>query len=263
MTRSAPGTLYGVGVGPGDPELITLKAIRLLRRVPAVLIPQSAQRASVALGIVRRWLRPRHQHLIMQSYPMTGPEEALERARDEAADRVVSLLQSGTDVAFVTEGDPLLYSTFIDLLGRARDRLAGLCVEVIPAVSSITACAAAAVLPLARRSERIAVIPAVDALGDLEEVLKRFDTVVLLKVRSVFDELVDRLEQLGLVDSAVLVEECGRPNHHVGRDLRSRRGQPLSYFSTVLLCRTRMPFNRTSDDQSWSRSSEPAPAPPI
>jgi len=93
---------------------------------------------------------------------------------------------------------------------------------------------------LARRSERVAVLSATDDLDDLERVLERFDTVVLLKVRSVFDTLVDRLEDLGLAAHAVLVEECGRPAQRVTPDLRLRRGQALSYFSTVMLCRTRV-----------------------
>ncbi len=240
MSASNLGILYGVGVGPGDPELITLKAARLLRRVPAVLVPHSANRPSVAFSIVGRWIRPKRQRLIVQAYPMTGPEESLDQARGEAARNAIDLLRSGSDVAVVTEGDPLLYSTFIDLLERVRAALPGLCVEVVPAVSSVTACAAAALAPLARRSERIAVLSATDDLDDLDRVLEHFDTVVLLKVRSRFDALVDRLDALGLSSAAVLVEECGRPGQHITRDLRSRQGQSLSYFSTVMLYRTRV-----------------------
>jgi precorrin-2/cobalt-factor-2 C20-methyltransferase len=194
----------------------------------------------VAFSIVDRWIRPKRQRLIVQPYPMAGPEEALDRARDEAARNAIDLLRSGSDVAFVTEGDPLLYSTFIDLFERVRKALPGVSVEVVPAVSSVTACAAAALAPLARRSERIAVLSATDDLDDLEYVLEHFDSVVLLKVRSRFDALVDRLDALGLLSTAVLVEECGQTEQRVTRDLRSRQGQPLSYFSMVLLCRTRV-----------------------
>ena len=234
------GTLYGIGVGPGDPDLITLKAVRLLRRVPVVLLPQSVNRPSVALSIVRQWLRPGRQRLLLQSYPMMGSEDDLEQARAEAARVAVSCLTSGTDLAWVTEGDPLLYSTFIDLLARTRDQLSDLKVEVIPAVSSITACAAVSAMPLARGSERIAVLPATDSLHDLEDVIERFDTVILLKVRNVLDSLVERLDRIGFTGATVLVEECGRPNQHVTQELRSRLGQPLSYFSMVMLCRKRV-----------------------
>lgn len=251
MTGPDPGMLYGVGVGPGDPELITVKAVRLLRRVPTVLLPHSVDRPSVALSIVRRWMRPTRQRVLFQPYPMTGSIESLERAREEAAGRVCALLKTGGDVACVTEGDPLLYSTFIDLLERTRAALPAVRVEVIPAVSSITACAAVAQAPLARRSERIAVLSATDDLDDLESVLKQFDTVVLLKVRSTFDALVERLEALDLSSGAVLVEECGRPGQRITRDLRSRQGCSLSYFSMVLLCRTRAehrPSARAGDE---------------
>ncbi|MGQ0812394.1 MAG: precorrin-2 C(20)-methyltransferase [Nitrospiraceae bacterium] len=234
------GTLYGIGVGPGDPDLITLKAVRLLRRVPVVLIPQSVNRSSVALSIVRRWLRPGRQRLLLQPYPMMAPEEALVQAREEAARVAVSFLISGTDLAWVTEGDPLLYSTFIDLLARTKERLMELKVEVIPAVSSITACAAITAMPLAGGSERMAVVPATDSLDDLEEVLEQFDTVILLKVRNVIERLVERLDRIGFTGAAVLVEECGRPTQRVTRELRSCLGNPLSYFSMVMLCRKRV-----------------------
>ncbi|WP_447974035.1 precorrin-2 C(20)-methyltransferase [Nitrospira sp. Kam-Ns4a] len=238
MQVRRPGRLYGVGVGPGDPDLITLKAVRVLRRVPAVLVPHSTNRPSVALGIVRRWIRPR-QKLILQPYPMLGAEAAIAAAREAAADQAVALLAAGTDLAFVTEGDPLLFSTFIDLLDRTRRTLPDLSIEVVPAVSAVTACAAAAGVPLARRTERLAVLSATDGLDDIEAVLDRFDTVVLLKVRSAYEPLVARLDRLGLTEAAVLVEECGRPDQRITRDLRSRVGQPLSYFATVLVCRTR------------------------
>lgn len=237
MEVSNLGLLYGVGVGPGDPDLITLKAVQVLRRVPVVLVPHSSSKPSVALGIVRRWVRP-SQQLILQPYPMMGSEGSIVRAREGAASQAFSLLSAGTDLAFVTEGDPLLFSTFIDLLERTRRTLPNLRVEVVPAVSSITACAAAAEFPLARRAERVAVLSATDGLDDLDEVLGRFDTVVLLKVRSAYDALVERLDRLGLTETAVLVEECGRPDQRITRELRSRVGQALSYFSTVLLCRT-------------------------
>jgi len=234
------GTLYGIGVGPGDPDLVTLKAIRVLRKVPVVLIPYSVNHSSVALSIVRRWVRPTRQHVTYQSYPMMGTEESLEQAREEVAHQAVAFLKNGKDVAFVTEGDPLLYSTFIDLLERCRRIMPELNVRAIPGVSSITACAAAGVIPLARRSERVAVLSATDSLDDLAHVLEQFDTVILLKVRSVFDALLDRLDQLGITSAGVLVEECGREQERVTVDLHSRRGQPLSYFSTLLLCRTRV-----------------------
>ena len=104
------GTLYGIGVGPGDPDLVTLKAIRVLRRVPIVLMPYSVNHSSVALSIVHRWVRPTRQHITYQPYPMMGDEASLELAREEVAGQAIAFLNNEKDVAFVTEGKilPLL-----------------------------------------------------------------------------------------------------------------------------------------------------------
>jgi precorrin-2/cobalt-factor-2 C20-methyltransferase len=235
------GTLYGVGVGPGDPDLITLKAVRVLRRVPIILIPQSTDRPSVALSIVQRWLRPVRQQIVMQPYPMRGAASELEQARLDGVFRVCSFLQTGSTVACVTEGDPLLYSTFIDLLERVSDTLPDLSVEIIPAVSSITACAAAARLPLARGRERIAVVPAEDAVEELETLLQRFETIVLIKVRRVYERLRERLQSLQLERHAVLIQQWGRPDERILPACEMRSAEDLSYFSTVLLSKHRTP----------------------
>jgi len=234
------GTLYGVGVGPGDPDLITLRAIRVIRKAPVVFMPHSVNRDSVAFSVVGKWLRPKRQEIIYHPYPMMGTEEELDAGRGAVANQTVEFLQSGQDVAFVTEGDPLLYSTFIDLLDRCQRLFPDLSVQAVPGVTSITACASKAMVPLVRRSERLAVLSATDSLDDLERVIQEFDTVVLLKVRSVFDSVLDRLDRLGLTEAGVLVEECGRTEERITVDLHSRRGQSLSYFSTLLLCRTKV-----------------------
>jgi precorrin-2/cobalt-factor-2 C20-methyltransferase len=259
MGNTDLGTLYGVGLGPGDPELVTVKALRLLRRVPVVIMPQSLNHPGVALSIMNRWVRSKRQRRIIQPYPMTGPEHLLEEARRTVAEQTVRFLRTGADVAFVSEGDPLLYSTFIDLMERVRSALASPRVEIIPAVSSVTACAAAAGEPLAHRAERVAVVSALDGVEDIEQILERFETVVLLKVRNVFDALVDRLDKLDL-RAGVLVEECGRPEQRITWDLRARRGHTLSYFSTVILWRAHLSGEVPCNRRSWCRSSEPGRA---
>jgi precorrin-2/cobalt-factor-2 C20-methyltransferase len=161
-------------------------------------------------------------------------------ARTRAAGRVLERLAAGQDVAFVTEGDPLLYSTFGYVLEAVKQQCPTIPIEVVPGVSSITAAAAAATLPLAAWDERIAIIPAAHALansglGDLRTLLQLFDTVVLLKVYMVFAVLLDILEELDLAKYAVFVRRCSTDLEEVVFDLARLRNQPLDYFSLVIV----------------------------
>jgi precorrin-2/cobalt-factor-2 C20-methyltransferase len=161
-------------------------------------------------------------------------------ARASAANDVLDRLQAGLDVAFVTEGDPLVYSTFGYLLEAVRRRDAAIPIVIIPGISSITAAAAAACLPLAAWDERVAIIPAAYGLGreepaSLRNLLPLFHTVVLLKVSSVFDALLDVLAELDLLQHAVFVKRCSAEQEEVVWDLARLRGQSIDYFSLVIV----------------------------
>lgn len=234
-TRQA-GTLYGVGVGPGDPDLITLKAQRILRLVPVLCVPKGKEdAASYVRGFISEMLDPGRQEVIELVFPMTKDRTVLERYWDSAVERVVAVLREGRDVAFVTEGDPSIYSTFMHLHALVRERYPDIAVMVIPGVSSINASAALAGLPLVDGSERLAVVPATYEGEQLEQVLASFDTVVLLKVNRVFDRVLGLLEQLGLADRATYVKRCGAPDQEIVRDVRSLRGQDLDYLSLLIV----------------------------
>jgi precorrin-2/cobalt-factor-2 C20-methyltransferase len=241
------GVLYGIGVGPGDPELLTLKGFRVLARVPVIFYPISGDRADgFALDILRRVFETEPGRGAMAERPLSERIRPLvttmargadvERPHwDEAAASVGQVLQAGQDAAFVTEGDPLLYSTFMHLRVALAERFPEAPVEVIPGVSSVTAAAARALFPLAGMDERIGVIPATYDLDVLGRMLDACDTVVLLKVSRVLDRVLDILEARGLLPHAVFVERCGTPGERVVRDLRSLRGQRVSYFSLLLV----------------------------
>jgi precorrin-2/cobalt-factor-2 C20-methyltransferase len=160
----------------------------------------------------------------------------IERPHWVAAAQIVGqVLQRGQDAAFITEGDPLLYSTFIYLQEALAVHFPGAPVEVIPGVSSVTAAAARAGFPLARADDRVAVIPATYDPDHLAHLVAAFDTVVLLKVSRVLDRLIDILEAQGLAQNAVLVERCGTPEERIVRQLVSLRGQRVHYFSLILV----------------------------
>jgi precorrin-2/cobalt-factor-2 C20-methyltransferase len=234
------GTLYGVGVGPGAPDLLTTRAAQVLQQCPVVCLPASTRGGSYAGRIVEHLVDPARQEMLTVRFPMLKDKAQALLAREAAANEVLDRLQAGRDVAFVTEGDPLVYSTFGYLLEAVRRRDAAIPIAVIPGVSSITAAAGAACLPLAAWDERIAIIPATYALGREEpahvrNLLPLFHTIILLKVSSVFDALLDVLVEVGLLQHAVFVQRCGTEQEKVIWDLARLRGQSIDYFSLVIV----------------------------
>lgn len=238
MTESAQngrGVLYGVGVGPGDPELLTLKALRCIQAAEVIAAPTArAGGASYALEVVQPLLRT-EQAILKLHFPM-APDIAVRRQhRQAAAAEIGRRLDAGLSVAFLTEGDPLVHSTFGHVLAYLPSHHT---VTVVPGVSSITAAAAAAGRPLVSEDQRLAVVPAVHLAGDeLRRLLEAFDTVVLLKVDRALDRLIPLLGDLNLLQTSYLVERASHPEGRIIHDLGSLAGQPVHYLSLLVVQR--------------------------
>jgi precorrin-2/cobalt-factor-2 C20-methyltransferase len=233
------GTLYGVGVGPGAPDLMTLRSVAILKSVPVIAIPRRSEYVpSLAWEIARPNVGevPGQERLFL-TFPMTKDPERLRPAWDEAFAQIGARLERGLSVAFITEGDPLVYSTFIYLLAESTERWPAVKVEIIPAVSSITAVPAVTGTPLADGQERIAILPATYGVDDLADVLRQFDTVILMKVGSVMPTVVAALEREDLVDKAFYVSKATTGHERVVRDLRSLRNDRCDYFSMVVVAK--------------------------
>lgn len=235
MTRI--GTLYGVGVGPGDPELITVKGLRILREVPVVAYPKKRMgEKSYAYGIVEGYLNPERQELLGLVFPMTRDRAVLERQWEEVVAQVWAVLADGKDVAFVTEGDPLFYSTFIHLSRRMKVRHPEVEVVAIPGVSSVNGAAARLDLPLADGDERLAVVPATEDLAALGRALDAFDCVVFLKVAKVLDGLIGLLRERNLLDKAAVVTKATAPGEErIVTDVASLEGKELEYLTLMVV----------------------------
>lgn len=228
--------LYAVGVGPGDPELLTLRAVRILRDADVVVAPTGrAEAASYALGIVAGHLDRSRQLILERVFPMTRDEDELQPLWEATAEEVADHVRAGRTVAFVTIGDPLLYSTFLHLLRVLRAAYPEIVVEIVPGITSVGAAAAAAGVPLAMAAECLAVLPATGEDVRLRQALADFDCVVLMKVSRVFDRIYALLVELGLERHAVFVRRVGSCEEELVTDLATLVGRPLDYLSLVIV----------------------------
>ncbi len=232
------GCLYGIGVGPGDPELLTVRATRILSRVPVIFAPQKdGESKSYARRIITGLIKGPEQRVIELVFPMKKDASGLRDYWDEAARTIWQHLSSGKDCAFITEGDPFLYGTFIHVFEILRKNHPEARIEVIPGISSINAAASRALFPLATGSERVAILPATYEDKAIRKTLEDFDTVVFLKINTVFDRVLDILEELNLVEKCVYVSRCTTEDEKIIRDIRKLKGQKLDYLSLLIVRR--------------------------
>ena len=229
------GTLYGVGVGPGDPELLTFKAARVLREADVVFT--SAQERSgrcLALEIAAPHLPPGREIIPL---PFCHTYEAVENgeAHRENARRVLDTLARPASAAFLTLGDPMTYSTFTYLLAALRALEPALPVEVVPGITSYSAAAAAALVPLAEGDESLAVVSASKGMGRLQAALDRCENVVVMKSYRRTAEVCDLLEARGLGDRAVFAADCSRAEGLCLQDLGAVRSLSRRYMSLFLV----------------------------
>ncbi len=231
------GCLYGVGVGPGDPELVTLKAMRVLQEVPIICVPQAeTSQDSYALEIVRSYLDQDKQEILRLTFPTDDAEAAGEVWRG-AADQIGERLSRSQDVAFITEGDPMLYSTFSYVLDAVCQHYPDARIEIVPGVSSVMAAAASSGVPLVTHGQRLAILPAVYGIDDLSEAIANYDTIVLMKVNRTLLQALANLEQLGLAGKGIYVRRASTAREEVVRDLSTLSEEDLDYFSLLIIKR--------------------------
>jgi precorrin-2/cobalt-factor-2 C20-methyltransferase len=236
------GHLYLVGVGPGDPELMTCKAVRILGQTKIWAVPTAKENGlSSAQQIAGQMVPDSDRTILSLCFPMKkvylGQEtdEQLLIAWRRSADEVILHLDRGEDVAFPTLGDATLYSTAFYLLAMIQEQRPQTRVTVVPGITAMAACAASQSSPLALGDDVLAVVPAAFEDDRLRDILSTLDAVVLMKVHRRIDALIDLLEELGLADCAVLTERSGLPGERVYTNIREARGRKLHYFSTMVI----------------------------
>ena len=224
------GKVSLVGVGPGDPELVTRRAARVLREADTVYHPGQDQQTGFALRIVQGLL-PTHATVRAAAVEMADSGKRYETLAAELAAEA----GEGRRVAFITEGDPLLYSTASRVLEALQANWPEVPLEIVPGVTSLTAVAAAAGQSLVQAAETLVVIPACHHPDELERLIETHDRVALLKVGSVFPQIVALLRRRGWLDRAIYAEKVGTPEERVVRDVASVEPKTVSYFSMVLV----------------------------
>lgn len=222
------GKLYGVGVGPGDKELITVKALRVLQEADVIMVPKMKSGETTAYRIVEEYIRDKE---VLECYmPMSKDIEALSRNYEKLADTIEAHLKKGDKVAVITLGDPTVYSTYMQLnaiiLGRGYET------EIIPGITSFCAAAARMNLALCERDEPLLILPA--SYEKSRESLHHPGTKVLMKANREILNTRDALIEEGLIDQAVMVECCGMENEKIYHDLRKLE-EKSSYFSLVII----------------------------
>ena len=230
------GTLYGLSLGPGDPGLITRRAWEILQGEAIWAYPVRRKgEESYALGIVQRAGLAVPESALALPFPMTSDAETLARHWLEAAQQVLQALNAGHDVGFLVEGDASTYSTFRHLARAVRELAPEVEVETIPGVSSFAAAAAVADVALAEEDETVAVIPAAYGTTVIDHLLDEFDTLVLMKVKPLLDEVLDLLERRELLATSCFIEKVGAPEQRVVHDVASLRGEKVNYLSLLLV----------------------------
>ena len=225
------GKLIGIGVGPGDTELLTLKAAKVLKTVPVVFSPKSSkEKESIALSIVKPVLEERKDYkrlmLVEPIFPMIEDQKELEKIWNSAAEMIAQYLDSGRDVAFITLGDTSIFSTY----SYVQKKLAGRYeIETIPGITSFTACAAARNRALVEQNEILTIVPKID--DRLDDILDYSDSVVLMKASRNTSELELKIEDKNRQKEIYSVENCTRENEKIIEGFSSEK----PYLTTTVI----------------------------
>jgi precorrin-2/cobalt-factor-2 C20-methyltransferase len=232
------GTLLGIGMGPGDPELVTLRAVSALGRADVVFAAASTKNEySVSLNIARPYLSP-DAEVRRLDFPMTRSRQELEAAWSENADTVAEVLTAGRTAGFLTLGDPLLYSTFGYLMRTLQRRLPDAPIEVVPGITSFQAAAARTKTIMAEAGENLVICSGVDGSGSVNGLVAKADNAVILKTYKRFGDIRDSLRTMNLTGRALFASRIGLDGERLERDIDAVQDRP-HYLSLVLLPKQR------------------------
>ncbi|VAX21139.1 Cobalt-precorrin-2 C(20)-methyltransferase [hydrothermal vent metagenome] len=231
------GKLYGIGVGPGDPELISVKGARLISETKHLFVPIARiKKKSVALDIVKKYVKE-GTNVKELVFPMVTDKSELNKRWDESARIIADTLESGADAVFLTLGDALLYSTYIYLLRSLRKIHPDVNVVTIPGITAFSAVAALTDFPVGEAKEPVTIVPTSDDLQAARGAIELGGTVILMKVGKRLQNILDLLEEMDAMEGSVFVANAGMESQRLVTDLRKLKGEndQTGYLSTILI----------------------------
>lgn len=223
------GKFYGIGVGVGDPENITVKATKKLHEVDVIVLPEAKSgEGSTAFNIVKEYVKSNVEQMFLE-FPMIKDVEARKVFRKNNADKISSELEKGKNVAFLTIGDPMTYSTYTYVLEHIADDVE---VETVAGITSFNSIAARLNVPLMIGDEDLKVV-SVNRKTDIYKEIENNDNLVLMKISRNFEKIKKAIIETGNKENAVIVSDCGKDNEIVYWDIE--KVEEVPYFSTMIL----------------------------
>ncbi len=240
--RKDIGNFYGIGVGPGDKELITIKAVRIIKSVDCIFAPRAyLKKSSLAFYIVKDVCAGKR--IVEQVYPMTKDRSKLKKAWLSSANEIRDELYAGNDVAYLTIGDPMTFSTYCYLLQQLSHIIPSQNIQTVPGITSYNAAASLANFSLIEQNGKLAIIPVSKDIDALRPILNSFDTVILMKVAKKLDDVIDLLVEMKLTDNSVFASYIGQDDEFITQDITSLKGGGMGYLSVIIVRKTSHIFN--------------------
>ncbi len=222
---------YGIGVGVGDPEEITLKAINILKKLDVVVLPEAKKdEGSVAYEITKQYMKEEIKKVFME-FPMLKSLEERREARKRNAMFIQELLEQGKNVGFLTIGDTMTYSTYVYLLEHLPEKYL---VETVPGISSFVDMASRFNFPLMIGEESLKVV-SLNPKMDIEAEIASADNIVFMKVSRSFERLKQAILATGNQENVIMVSNCGKENQVVAYNIEELEEEDIPYFTTLIL----------------------------
>ena len=233
-TNITNGTLYGLGVGPGDPELMTLKSMRILKSVSVVFAAASTKNThSLAVNIARPYI-PDTAQVVMLSFPMTKDKNETRKAWEKNAHIILKKLRQGKDAAFLTLGDPMTYSTFGYILKNIQILAPDIKVVSIPGITSYQAAASRVNTPLVEGEEALLIIPGTKFREKLKQISNETENIVIMKAYRNIKEIASALDDTNIFENRICISNCGLPGEEIVRDLDILSDKQPDYWTLII-----------------------------
>ena len=222
-SEKSAGTLYGIGVGPGDPELLTLKAARILSNSRCIYLPTSRLSTQGYVTDVVQHYADAECEICPVTFSLANDREQRREHWQQTAGEIAERLRGGQDVTFVTLGDTLLYSTYIYLIRALRQQLPEAKIKTVPGISSFSLAAALTNMPLGEGLQSLQIIPSANDLGMIEAAIAAGGGVVLMKIGRSLQQILALLDRVDALDRSVFVSRAGLPDQRLETDLNRLR----------------------------------------